>query len=157
MAKGKTNAMRMLEAAGVSHKMTEYDVKDGLTDGVSVAEKIGREQEEVFKTLVAQGVSKQYYVFVIPVHRELNLKKAASAAGEKKIEMIPMKSLQQITGYIKGGCSPIGMKKQFPTFIDEQAGEQETILVSAGQIGKQIEINPHDLSQITGGIFAELS
>ncbi|MBM7580295.1 Cys-tRNA(Pro) deacylase [Jeotgalibacillus terrae] len=157
MAKGKTNAMRMLEAAGIFHNTTEYNVKDGLTDGVSVAEKIGREQEEVFKTLVAQGISKQYFVFVIPVHRELNLKKAASAAGEKKIEMIPMKSLQQITGYIKGGCSPIGMKKQFPTFIDRSAEERKTILVSAGQIGKQIEINPHDLCQITGGTFADLT
>ncbi|MFB1081989.1 Cys-tRNA(Pro) deacylase [Jeotgalibacillus sp. JSM ZJ347] len=157
MGKGKTNAMRMLDAASISYGTTEYDSKDGLTDGVSVAEKVGRKTEEVFKTLVAQGVSKQYYVFVIPVDRELNLKRAAAAAGEKKVEMIPMKNLQQITGYIKGGCSPIGMKKQFPTFIDETAKVQHTILVSAGQIGKQIDINSADLSQVTGGTFTALT
>ncbi len=157
MAKGKTNAMRILDAASISYGTTEYDSKDGLTDGVSVAEKVGRKTDEVFKTLVAQGTSKQYYVFVIPVDRELNLKKAAAAAGEKKVEMIPMKSLQQITGYIKGGCSPIGMKKQFPTFIDETANMHQSILVSAGQIGKQIEINPEDLSRITGGTFEVLT
>ncbi|AJD92457.1 ybaK/ebsC protein [Jeotgalibacillus malaysiensis] len=157
MAKGKTNAMRILDAASISYGTTEYDSKDGLTDGVSVAEKVGRKTDEVFKTLVAQGTSKQYYVFVIPVDRELNLKKAAAAAGEKKVEMIPMKSLQHITGYIKGGCSPIGMKKQFPTFIDETANMHQSILVSAGQIGKQIEINPEDLSRITDGAFVILS
>ncbi|MDZ5711127.1 Cys-tRNA(Pro) deacylase [Jeotgalibacillus haloalkalitolerans] len=157
MGKGKTNAMRMLDAASIPYGTTEYDTKDGLTDGVSVAEKVGRKTEEVFKTLVAHGISKQYYVFVIPVDRELNLKKAAAAAGEKKVEMIPMKSLQQITGYIKGGCSPIGMKKPFPTLIDGSAKELKTILVSAGQVGKQIEINPMDLSQVTAAAFAELT
>ncbi|TFD99716.1 Cys-tRNA(Pro) deacylase [Jeotgalibacillus salarius] len=157
MGRGKTNAMRILDAAGLSYKTMDYSTKDGLNDGISVAEKVGRDSEEVFKTLVTQGHSKQYYVYVVPVDRELNLKKAASAAGEKKVEMIPMKILHQVTGYIKGGCSPIGMKKQFPTFIDQSADGHKTILVSAGQIGKQIEIKPADLSHITAGAYAELT
>ncbi|WP_227394568.1 Cys-tRNA(Pro) deacylase [Jeotgalibacillus aurantiacus] len=156
MAKGKTNAMRLLDAADISYQTFEYDTKDGLTDGISAAEKIGRSREEVYKTLVTQGTSKQHYVFVIPVDQELNLKKAAAAAKEKKVEMIPMKTLQPLTGYIKGGCSPIGMKKKFPTFLHESARTRDTVIVSAGQIGKQIEIKPADLCQVTGGEIADL-
>ncbi|TFD92856.1 Cys-tRNA(Pro) deacylase [Jeotgalibacillus sp. R-1-5s-1] len=156
MAKGKTNAMRLLDAADIHYETFEYDTKDGLTDGISAAEKIGRSREEVYKTLVTQGTSKQHYVFVIPVDQELNLKKAAAAAKEKKVEMIPMKTLQPLTGYIKGGCSPIGMKKKFPTFLHESAKTRETVIVSAGQIGKQIEIKPADLCQITDGEITDL-
>ena len=152
MAKGKTNAVRLLDAAGVAYQMHEYDNKDGKIDGVSVAAKIGAEPERVFKTLVTQGTG-GLYVFIVPVEGELDLKKAARAAGEKKVEMIPVKDIQKMTGYIRGGCSPIGMKKLYPTFIDEQAEELETIIVSAGRIGAQIELAPKTLVNVVNASF----
>ncbi|OES44842.1 Cys-tRNA(Pro) deacylase [Domibacillus iocasae] len=155
MAKGKTNAMRLLDAAGVLYQMHEYDNKDGKIDGVSAAAKIGAEPERVFKTLVTQGAG-GFYVFVVPVECELDLKKAARAAGEKKIEMIPVKDIQKQTGYIRGGCSPIGMKKLYPTFIDVQAEEFEMIIVSAGRIGAQIELAPKKLADIVNASFCEV-
>ena len=149
MAQVKTNAMRILDAKKISYEMLTYDNKDGKIDGVSVAEKIGKDPKEVYKTLVAQGASKNVFVFVIPVAEELDLKKAAKAAGEKNIEMLPVKDIQKWTGYIRGGCSPIGMKKEYKTFIDESASQAESIIVSAGKIGVQIVLDPVQLTEIT--------
>lgn len=155
MSKGKTNAMRLLDAAGISYKMHEYEVKDGQIDGLSVSNKIGIEPKHVFKTLVTQG-SKGFYVYVIPVESELDLKKAARAANEKKVEMIPVKEIQKQTGYVRGGCSPIGMKKTYPTFIDTRAETLSFIVISAGKIGAQIELEPKHLKQIVNAIFCEI-
>jgi Cys-tRNA(Pro)/Cys-tRNA(Cys) deacylase len=156
MAQGKTNAMRILDAKKVRYEMLTYDNKDGKIDGVSVAEKIGRDPIEVFKTLVAQGASKNIYVFVIPVAEELDLKKAAKAAGEKNIEMLPVKDIQKWTGYIRGGCSPIGMKKEYKTFIDDSARPLDSIIVSGGKIGVQIVLDPAQLTEITKADMATI-
>jgi len=149
MAQTKTNAMRILDAKRFSYDMLTYDNKDGKIDGISVAEKIGKDPKEVYKTLVVQGQSKNLYVFVIPVAAELDLKKAAKAAGEKNVEMLPVKDIQKWTGYIRGGCSPIGMKKEYKTFIDESCLEIDSIVVSAGKIGVQIVLKPESLKEIT--------
>jgi Cys-tRNA(Pro)/Cys-tRNA(Cys) deacylase len=149
MAKVKTNAIRILDSKKVAYEVLTYDNQDGKIDGVSVAEKIGRDTREVFKTLVAQGASKNIYVYVIPVEAELDLKKAAKAAGEKNIEMIPVKDILKWTGYIRGGCSPIGMKKQYKTFIDQTCLELGNIVVSAGKIGVQIAMDPKLLVDLT--------
>ena len=130
----KTNAMRLLDAAGVEYTAHSYQVGDGKLDGVTAAQRLGYPVEQVFKTLVTVGASGGFYVFVIPVAEELDLKKAAKAAGEKNIEMLPSKELLKNTGYIHGGCSPIGMKKPYPTFVDETAILQDTIVFSAGKI-----------------------
>lgn len=156
MAKGKTNAMRILDANKIEYEMFTYENKDGKIDGVSVAEKIGRDPRSVFKTLVAQGASKEIYVFVIPVQEELDLKKAAKAAGEKKIEMIAVKDIQKHTGYIRGGCSPIGMKKTYPTFIHNSAEDLDKMIVSGGKIGMQIEIGPKQLQEATEAVMSEI-
>ncbi|UOE55436.1 Cys-tRNA(Pro) deacylase [Cytobacillus oceanisediminis] len=156
MAKGKTNAMRMLDAQKVDYELITYDNQDGKIDGVSVAAKIGKDPEAVYKTLVAQGHSKQIYVFIIPVEDELDLKKAAKAAGEKKVEMIPVKDIQKLTGYIRGGCSPVGMKKQYPSFIDAKAAELELMIVSGGKIGMQMELKAEDLQKAIGANLADL-
>jgi Cys-tRNA(Pro)/Cys-tRNA(Cys) deacylase len=149
VAQVKTNAMRILDAKKVHYEMLTYENKDGKIDGVSVAEKIGRNPKEVFKTLVAQGSSKNVFVFVIPVTEELDLKKAAKAAGEKNIEMLPVKDIQKWTGYIRGGCSPIGMKKEYKTFIDESSKSLESIIVSGGKIGVQMVLDPVQLTDVT--------
>ena len=149
MGKGKTNAMRMLDAANLPYKMHSYDNKDGKIDGVSVAGKIGRDAETVYKTLVTIGLKNELFVFVIPVAQELDLKKAAKATGEKKLEMLPVKDIQKYTGYIRGGCSPIGMKKLYPTFIDKSATLLDSIIVSGGKIGTQIEIQTDHLIEVT--------
>lgn len=156
MAKVKTNAMRILDAQKVPYEIFTYDANDGKIDGVTVATKIGRPAEQVFKTLVAVGASKGLYVFVIPVEAELDLKKAAREAGEKNVEMLPVKDIQKHTGYIRGGCSPIGMKKSYPTFVDESAQGLETIIVSAGKIGFQVELGPDELLKACSGIFAQI-
>lgn len=152
----KTNVMRILEKEAIAHTVHFYDPDKGI-DGVSVAAQLGEDPQAVFKTLVTQGKSRAFYVFVIPVGETLNLKRAASACGEKAIEMIPQKILLPTTGYIHGGCSPIGMKKAFPTFIDETAQLFDTICVSAGKIGAQVELAPDDLAKITGAKYAELT
>jgi Cys-tRNA(Pro)/Cys-tRNA(Cys) deacylase len=149
MVKVKTNAIRILDAKKVAYEVLTYDNQDGKIDGVSVAEKIGKNPREVYKTLVSQGASKNIYVFVIPVEAELDLKKAAKAAGEKNIEMIPVKDILKWTGYIRGGCSPIGMKKEYRTFLDESCLELENMVVSAGKIGVQIVIHPKVLVNLT--------
>lgn len=145
----KTNAMRILDSKKISYELITYENKDGKIDGVSVAEKINKDPKTVFKTLVAQGNSKNLYVFIIPVEDELDLKLAAKAAGEKKVEMISVKDIQKWTGYIRGGCSPVGMKKAYPTFIHESANQLEKIIVSGGKIGLQMELHVEDLQEVT--------
>ncbi|USG64464.1 Cys-tRNA(Pro) deacylase [Brevibacillus ruminantium] len=155
MKQGKTNVMRLLDKEKIAYNMLAYSTDDGKIDGVSVAHKIGREAGIVYKTLICQGSSKAYYVFVIPVEAELDLKKGARAIGEKKIEMIAVKDLLKVSGYVRGGCSPIGMKKAFPTLIEEKAQSLETIIVSGGSIGLQIEIKAEDLAKAAKAQFAK--
>jgi len=152
----KTNAMRLLESAGIPFTAREYDTLDGEVSGVAVAEKIGQEPERVFKTLVTVGKNTGFNVFVIPSNMELDLKKAAQAAGDKYIEMIKIRDLEPATGYVHGGCSPVGMKKQFPTFIDETAEMYDTFYVSGGRVGLQLELIPADLAKMTGATFCDL-
>ncbi len=152
----KTNAMRLLDRDKISYKLYNYEVIEGKTDGITVATTIGKDPDQVFKTLVTIGASRTHYVFVIPVAKELNLKKAAKVTSEKKIEMIPMKDLLPTTGYIHGGCSPIGMKKQFKTLIDESCNNHETILVSGGVRGIQLELNVEALAGITEAEMVEV-
>ncbi|MBR5356760.1 MAG: Cys-tRNA(Pro) deacylase [Lachnospiraceae bacterium] len=140
----KTNVCRVLDQKKIEYNLHSYDADPTLT-GVDIAGILGEPKECVFKTLVTEGKSKEYYVFVVPVEAELDLKKAAKAAGEKSIEMIKQKDLLSLTGYVHGGCSPIGMKKQFKTFIHETATSYERIFVSAGKVGFQIELAPSDL------------
>lgn len=140
----KTNAMRLLENKKIPYSAHSYETDDGALDGVSVAEKTGQLPERVFKTLVTHCGS-DFFVFCIPVDKELDLKLAAKASGQKHIEMIPAADITKVTGYIKGGCSPFGMKKKFPTFLDESALNYSSILVSGGKIGLQIEVAPQDL------------
>lgn len=141
----KTNAVRLLDRQKIPYILAEYEVEEGKIDGLSVATKINQPVEKVFKTLVATVGKGNLYVFVIPVAEELNLKKAAKVVGEKKIEMLHVKDLLPNTGYIRGGCSPIGMKKQYPTFIDISAEQVDEMYVSAGKIGMQICITPENL------------
>lgn len=157
MAHIKTNAMRILEKANIPFRAHTYEHSDGAIDGVSVAQKLGQDEKQVFKTLVTQGAGKNYFVFVIPVAKELALKAAAKAVGEKSVEMIPVKSINQVTGYIRGGCSPIGMKKQFTTVLDSSALECDTIIFSGGKIGFQIEMAPQDLLSLIGATTAEIT
>ena len=152
----KTNAVRLVEKAGIEYTLHTYDVSDGKIDGVSVANKTGQPVEKVFKTLVTVAQSKEHYVCVIPVAEELDLKKAAKFFGEKKIEMIHQKELLPLTGYIHGGCSPVGMKKPFVTCIDENALLQDTICVSGGKVGLQIELDPEDLAMIASADFGDI-
>jgi len=156
MAQVKTNALRILDKEKVAYEILTYDTKDGKIDGVSVAEKIDRNPELVYKTLVTQGSGKNFYVFVIPVAAELDLKKAAKVCGEKKIDMLPVKDIQANTGYIRGGCSPIGMKKSYPTFIDETAASLPTIVVSAGKIGLQMELEAAKLKDLAQAKLADV-
>ncbi|WP_332692845.1 Cys-tRNA(Pro) deacylase [Halalkalibacter lacteus] len=156
MKKGKTNAMRILDKEKRKYEMLSYKADDGKIDGVSVANKIGKDVASVYKTLVSQGSSKAYYVFVIPVKAELDLKKAAKAAGEKKMEMIPVKDITKITGYVRGGCSPIGMKKSFSTFLDQSASLLDTIIVSGGMIGMQMELKVEDLVGVTNACYGDV-
>jgi Cys-tRNA(Pro)/Cys-tRNA(Cys) deacylase len=149
--------MRILDAKKVEYGMLTYDNKDGKIDGISVAEKIGKSPDRVYKTLVAQGASKNIFVFVIPVAAELDLKKAAKAASEKSMEMLPMKDIQKWTGYIRGGCSPIGMKKEYRTFLDESSKDLEEMVVSAGKIGIQMVLTPADLQEVTKAEWAPLT
>ena len=148
MDKLKTNAMRILDKAGIPYSSFSYDNKDGLIDGVSVANKIGQPVEYVYKTLVTQGTSRGYYVFIIPVAAELDLKAAAKAVGEKAVEMIKVTDINKVTGYIRGGCSPIGMKKEYPTVLDSSCDLLDNIILSAGKIGHQVGLAPDDLIKL---------
>lgn len=156
MASVKTNVMRLLDKAKIPYEVTSYEVTDGKIDGQSVAEKIHKPKEQVFKTLVAVGSSKTHYVFVIPVDEALDLKKASKVVGEKSMEMIPQKELLKTTGYIHGGCSPIGMKKLFHTTIHMSAKDLNEMTFSAGKIGYQVTLNPLALEQLINADFADL-
>ncbi|GGI13469.1 Cys-tRNA(Pro) deacylase [Gottfriedia solisilvae] len=157
MSGSKTNAMRILDSKKVQYQTFSYEVTDGKIDGVSVANKIGKVPEMVFKTLVSITPSKSIYVFVIPVEKELDLKLAAKVAGEKKLELLPVKDLLTNTGYVRGGCSPIGMKKQFPTIIEQSADRLTEIIVSGGKIGIQLQLNVNDLIQTTRSKLAKVA
>ena len=151
----KTNAMRMLDKKKIAYEALTYEV-DTFIDGMHCAELTGAPVDASYKTLVMQGKSKQYYVFVIPIACEVDLKKAARAAGDKKVEMLPMKELLPVTGYVRGGCSPIGMKKRFPTYLDQSAEKYEKIAVSAGMRGVQVILSPADLGRYVGAEMADL-
>ena len=151
----KTNVMRVLEGKKIPYESHAYN-PDATMTGEEIANLLGEDPEKVFKTLVTQGKTNAYYVFVIPVKEELDLKKAAKAAGEKSVAMIKQKELLPLTGYVHGGCSPIGMKKQFTTFIHETAANYEHVFVSAGKVGFQIELAPADLISVAGCKLADL-
>lgn len=152
----KTNVMRILNAKKIRYSCHSYIDTDAIS-GVDVANVLHQDPNKVFKTLVTVSASKKYYVFLIPVNRELNLKRAAKAVSEKSIEMIKQKDLFKLTGYVHGGCSPIGMKKFFRTIIDESSIKYEKIIFSAGKIGYQVEISLEDLKKIINFDFADLS
>ena len=154
----KTNVMRVLEQKGIPFTPHTYPHEDGVAvDGVTVARSMGQDPECVFKTLVARGASKGIYVFEVPAPENLDLKKAARAVGEKSIAMLHSRELLPLTGYVHGGCSPIGMKKQFPTVFHETAEILDTIMVSAGKIGFQVELSPADLIELVGGTTADVT
>lgn len=152
----KTNAMRILEKQKISYEVYAYD-NDEFLDGVTVASLIQKPVECVFKTLVTLGASRVVYVFVIPVAKELSLKAAARAVDEKSIAMLPAAQITAVTGYIKGGCSPVGMKKQYLTILDSSALLQHKICVSAGKRGEQIELDPRDLISVTSALTKEVA
>ena len=152
----KTNAMRILDAKKVEYNMYTYEADDNHIDGISVAHKLNQDENMVFKTLVAQGASKNFYVFVIPVAESLDMKKAAKSAGEKNVEMIHVKDINKVTGYIRGGCSPVGMKKLYPTILHESGKNLEKIIVSGGKNGFQIELNPEDLQKTINFKYADI-
>lgn len=151
----KTNVMRLLDVAKIQYKAHEYSPT--LTDGRSVATAVGIGEESVFKTLVTTDGKKNYFVFVIPVNTSLHLKKAAKVVGAKSVEMIKQKELLPLTGYVHGGCSPLGMKKPFTTVLDETAQLFDTICVSAGKVGFQVELSPEDLLKAISGIYADVT
>ncbi|MDY4079578.1 MAG: Cys-tRNA(Pro) deacylase [Clostridium sp.] len=152
----KTNAMRFLDKNKISYNTYEYDCKDGKIDGIAVANKLNQDVNMVFKTLVVQGHSKELYVFVLPVAEELNLKKAAKVAGEKNVEMIHVKDINKHTGYIRGGCSPLAMKKLYKTFFHKSAENLDKIIFSGGKIGLQIEANPKEVAQAINAKFEDI-
>ena len=154
----KTNVMRILEQKGIPFAAHTYEHEEGVAvDGVTVANSMGQDPEQVFKTLVARGASKTIYVFVIPVADSLDLKKAARAVGEKSIEMVMVKEINGLTGYVRGGCSPVGMKKEYKTTFHETAEIVDTITVSAGKIGYQVQLAPADLIGLVGGQLADIT
>lgn len=157
MSKIKTNAMRILDSNKINYKMYSYESKKGEhLDGVEVAHQIGKDVSQVYKTLVAQGSSKNIYVYVISVDKNLDLKKAAKVANEKNMAMINVNDINKFTGYIRGGCSPIGMKKLYKTFVNETAKVLDTIVVSAGKIGYQVELSPEELQQLIKCEFEDI-
>ncbi len=153
----KTNAMRLLDSAGIDYSMASYDYDESDLSGVHAAQELGVSEDIVFKTLVTRGDGNAFFVFVIPVAESLDLKKAAKASGNKSIEMIHVKEILDITGYIRGGCSPIGMKKSYPTYIDETAVLFDEIYFSAGKRGVQIILNPETLAEVSNAEFADLT
>ena len=151
----KTNAMRILESLKIPFRHYTYEC-DEFVDGLQIADKLSMPYEKVYKTLVTAGSSKNYFVFVIPIAEELDLKAAARSVGEKSVEMIHVKDINAVTGYVRGGCTAVGMKKQYVTRIDSSAQAQETIIVSGGRIGSQLELSPQDLAGAAKAEFAEL-
>lgn len=146
----KTNAMRILDKKKIPYKTLQYECEEFI-DGLHTAQKTGAPLEQSFKTLVLQGKSGQYYVFVLPVAQEVQLKRAAKIAGEKSVEMIPVKDITAVTGYVRGGCSPLGMKKQYPVFLYKSALDYEKIYISGGRIGTTLCLSVQDLLAVTGG------
>lgn len=154
--KQKTNAVRKLEQQNIAFDIIEYELTGDQVDGVTVADKIGYPVFVVYKTLLVTAGVNKHFVCIIPVHKELDLKAVAKVVGEKKVELLPLKELQPTTGYIRGGCSPIGMKKLFPTWIDASAESLDFILVSGGRIGLQLKLSLQDLLQLTNGRIATI-
>lgn len=152
----KTNAMRILDTQKISYEVHTYECEE-FHDGIQIADSLGEPYEKVYKTLVTQGNSKNYFVFVIPITEELDLKKAAKAVGEKSVEMIHVKDINSVTGYIRGGCTSIGMKKQYTTIINESAEKLEKIIVSGGKIGVQLELTPNDLLKAAKAKYADIT
>lgn len=152
----KTNAMRILDKNKIDYEFIQYEC-DNFIDGLHTAQKTGTPVDQSFKTLVAQGKSRQYYVFVVPIAEEVYLKNAAKAVGEKSIELIPVKEITKVTGYVRGGCSPLGMKKNFPTIIHTSAQAFDKIYISGGRLGTSIILNPQDLARVTGAQFAAIT
>lgn len=151
---GKTNAVRQVEQAKIPFTLIEYAIDDQLLDGVSVATKTGQRVETVFKTLVTRATDRSIHIFILPVAEELSLKKAATVANVKKLDLLPLQELTKETGYVRGGCSPIGMKKRYPTYLDERAAQQKDIVVSAGKLGLQMKMAPSDILYLTEGAYA---
>ncbi len=151
----KTNAMRILERSKIPYKLNRYECKEFI-DGVHIADMLGQRYDMSFKTIVTIGKSGGYYVFALPVDKELDLKKAAKAASEKNVELLPVKDINKVTGYIRGGCTPMGMKKQYPVIIHESALVFDEIIISGGRIGEQIFISPKDLLSVTNGKTADV-
>jgi Cys-tRNA(Pro)/Cys-tRNA(Cys) deacylase len=151
----KTNAMRILESLKIPYTQYTYEC-DEFVDGLQTVELLSLPREKVYKTLVTVGASKNYYVFVIPVAEELDMKKAARSVGEKNVEMIPVKDINKVTGYIRGGCTAVGMKKQYVTRIDDTASALETMIVSGGRIGIQLELKPEELRRAAGAEYAQV-
>lgn len=151
----KTNAMRILDSGKIPYTYQTYEC-DEFTDGIQVADKLGLDHDMVFKTIVTTGKSGGHYVFVIPIEAEIDFKKAAKVVGEKSLEMLPLKDLTKVTGYVRGGCTAIGMKKRFPTVIQKEAQEHELIYVSGGKIGMQIRLAPADLRKAAGAEFGDV-
>ena len=151
----KTNAMRFLESKKIAYTVNTYECED-FVDGVHIAQMLGQDEKMSYKTLVTKGKSGGYFVFVLPVAQELDMKKAAKAVGEKSVEMLHVKDINAVTGYIRGGCSPLGMKKQFPTVVDKSAQAFETIIISGGRLGSQIFLSPADLVKACGGSFGDI-
>lgn len=151
----KTNAMRMLDKLKIPYKYMTYEC-DEFISGVEIARQNGLPYEEVYKTLVTAGKTGEHYVFVLPIKEELDLKKAAKAVKEKSVEMLPVKEITKVTGYVRGGCTAIGMKKQFKTVIDESAAGFEKIYVSGGKIGMQLQLSPEDLKRASGAEFGDI-
>lgn len=151
----KTNAMRILDRNKISYRVNYYEC-DEFIDGVHIADQLGQSYEMTFKTLVMMGKSKQYYVFALPIAEEVDLKKAAKSVGEKSLEMVHVKDINQVTGYIRGGCTPIGMKKEYPTVIHESAKDLPEMIISGGKLGVQIFLAPEDLLKVTSGRYADI-
>ena len=152
----KTNAMRILDRQKIPYQLNTYECGEFI-DGVTIADQLGQSYDMSFKTLVMIGKSRQYYVFALPVDKEVDMKKAAKAVGEKSVEMLPVKDINKVTGYIRGGCTPIGMKKQFVTRIAAAAETLDKIIVSGGRIGSQLELKPEDLKKACKGEFADIT
>lgn len=151
----KTNAMRILDKNKIEYVLNTYEC-DEFKDGITIADQLGQPYDQSFKTLVTVGKSNNYFVFVLPINMELDMKKAAKVVGEKNIEMIHVKDINKITGYIRGGCTPIGMKKQYKTVIHESAVNFDKIIISGGRIGAQLILSPKDLLKVTNGIAADI-
>jgi len=151
----KTNAMRILEKNKIEFERNSYEC-DEFIDAIHIADMLSQPYEQTFKTIVTEGKSRNYYVFALPIDKEINLKKAAKIVGEKNLELIPVKDVNKVTGYIRGGCTPVGMKKLYRTVIHESAKEFEKIIISGGKIGEQIFINPDDLVKVTNAEYADI-